>query len=222
MEVSAMDVAFLRELLGTVANRGRLLLDQQHAGQPERCVVRQLPHQTGCLRAETRPPSLQTFVTLSPVPGFASWLQGEREKSDSDALTGVDHATLALLDEPGRASQPGTAERLKKALMPIAAHYFLQAKDETGRPRDPVARFHLGNGARLERLNWLADTSEKAMRQSHGIMVNYLYSLPDIERNHEAYSNRGMVAASRAVRVLLESGSTRLSRRAEAIEDSHT
>jgi malonyl-CoA decarboxylase len=167
-------------------------------------------------------PSLKTFVTLSPVPGFASWLQGEREKSDSDALTGVDHATLALLDEPGWAYQPSKAKRLERVLMPIAAHYFLQAKDGTGRPADPVARFHLGNGARLERLNWLADTSEKAMRQSHGIMVNYLYSLPDIERNHEAYSNRGMVAASRAVRALLESGSTRLSRRTEAIEDSHT
>jgi malonyl-CoA decarboxylase len=164
-------------------------------------------------------PSLTTFVTLSPVPGFASWLQGEREKpDDSDALTGVDEATLALLDEPGWAYRPSTAERLEKALMPVAAHYFLEAKDGTGRPRDPVARFHLGNGARLQRLNWFGDTSEKAMRQSHGLMVNYLYSLADVERNHEAYANRGLVAASRAVRALLDSANTRRGRRAETVE----
>jgi malonyl-CoA decarboxylase len=81
-----------------------------------------------------------------------------------------------------------------------------------------VARFHLGNGARLQRLNWLGDTSEKAMRQSHGLMVNYLYSLTDVERNHEAYANRGLVAASRAVRALLDSANTRRGRRAEAVE----
>ncbi len=92
--------------------------------------------------------------------------------------------------------------------MPLAAHYFLKAKSRAGQPVDPVARFHLGNGARLERLNWLGDLSAKGMSQSHGLMVNYLYSLPDIERNHEAYSNEGIIAASPAVRALLRGETT--------------
>ena len=89
--------------------------------------------------------------------------------------------------------------------MPLAAEYYLAARTGTGRPVDPVARFHLGNGARLERINWLGDKSARGLRQSHGIMVNYLYELSDIERNHEAYINEGKIAASRAVRTLLKS-----------------
>ena len=89
--------------------------------------------------------------------------------------------------------------------MPLAADYFLTAKTSYGRPVDPVARFHLGNGARLERINWLGDKSAKGLRQSHGIMVNYLYELKDIESNHEAYINEGVIAASKTVRSLLKS-----------------
>ena len=70
-----------------------------------------------------------------------------------------------------------------------------------------MARFHLGNGARLERINWLGDKSAKGLRQSHGIMVNYLYDLGDIEPNHEAYVNDGEIAASKSVRSLLSSSS---------------
>ena len=72
--------------------------------------------------------------------------------------------------------------------MRAAAWYFLRARNGRGLPVDAVARFHLGNGARLERINWLADTSDKAMAQAHGLMVNYLYDLDDIEKNHEAYA----------------------------------
>jgi malonyl-CoA decarboxylase len=77
------------------------------------------------------------------------------------------------------------------------------ARSSDDRPVDQVARFHLGNGARLERLNWLGDTSEKGLREAHGLMVNYRYDLGEIERNHEAYADGGTVAASRAVRGLL-------------------
>ena len=150
-------------------------------------------------------PTLRTFVTLSPVPGFAAWLAAERASPASDALQDVDPDELALLDEPDWAADPDKAERLREALLPVAAYYFLKAKNRAGRPVDPVARFHLGNGARLERLDWLGDTSRKGLRQSHGLMVNYLYALPDIERNHEAYSNDGVIAASPAVRALLKS-----------------
>ena len=92
-------------------------------------------------------------------------------------------------------------KRLKPALLRLAAHYFLIAKGADGRPIDPVARFHLGNGARLERINWLGDTSSKGLREAHGLMVNYRYELRDIERNHEAYENDGAVAASKQVPV---------------------
>jgi malonyl-CoA decarboxylase len=89
-------------------------------------------------------------------------------------------------------------------MLALAAHYMLLAKDEDGKPLDPVARFHLRNGARLERINWMADPSAKGMRDAYGLMVNYRYDLKEIERNHEAYVNEGVVAASRAVRGLVK------------------
>ena len=88
------------------------------------------------------------------------------------------------------------AERLQDPLMRAAAWYFLRARNGRGLPVDAVARFHLGNGARLERINWLADTSDKAMAQAHGLMVNYQYDLDDIEKNHEAYAESRTVVAS--------------------------
>ena len=88
---------------------------------------------------------------------------------------------------------------MKPVLSALAAYFFMIARTRTGRPIDPVARFHLGNGARLERLNLLADTSERALRQSHGLMVNYLYDLDHIERNHEAYAQQHAVVAASAI-----------------------
>jgi malonyl-CoA decarboxylase len=88
---------------------------------------------------------------------------------------------------------------MKEPLLRAAAWYFLHARTRAGAPLDAVARFHLGNGARLERLNWLADDSERALTQSHGLMVNYLYELDDIEKNHEAYATQRTVVASSAV-----------------------
>ena len=82
------------------------------------------------------------------------------------------------------------------------AHYLAEARNGL-RPLDAVARFHLDNGARIERLNWLADTSEKGMKQSAGIMVNYVYDPAEIERNHEAYRLHGKVALSSDLRRLL-------------------
>jgi malonyl-CoA decarboxylase len=138
---------------------------------------------------------LQTFVTLSPVPGFAKWLARER-LSENPVLTPEDLAPLAELDQPGW-WQDGAAERLEEPLLRAAATYFVSAKGRGGLPLDPVARFHLGNGARLEQLDFLADLSEKGLAQSHGLMVNYQYDLDDIEKNHEAFAeNRTVVAAS--------------------------
>jgi malonyl-CoA decarboxylase len=140
-------------------------------------------------------PRLSTFVTLSPAPGFASWLARERKSSDP-ILTSQDLAALVELDKPDW-WRDDAAERLKEPLLHAAATYFLSARSRNGGALDPVARFHLGNGARLEQLNPLADLSDKGLAQSHGLMVNYQYVLDDIEKNHEAYAeNRTIVAAS--------------------------
>jgi malonyl-CoA decarboxylase len=148
-------------------------------------------------------PSLKTFVTLSPVPDFADWL-AEVSSSDASSLaSAAERAQLAALED-GNWIYATEAEDLKPVLLRLAAHYFLRAKLDNGRPVDPVARFHLGNGARLERINWLGDTSAKGLREAHGIMCNYRYELRDIEKNHEAYENEGAVAASRQVQALLK------------------
>ncbi|PZP53944.1 MAG: hypothetical protein DI596_13075, partial [Azospira oryzae] len=108
--------------------------------------------------------------------------------------------------EPGVASVSAPVrDALRVPLIRLCARYLVEAK-EGGRPLDPVARFHLGNGARLERINWLADTSPKGMRQSLGLMVNYLYDLKDIEDNHERYARSGEVVVSGAVKSLLKQG----------------
>ncbi len=148
-------------------------------------------------------PNVQTFVTLSPVPGFAAWLARERESETSALIDASARATLAALDTPDWADDPETAERVKGVLLPLAAYYFIEAKGSRGNPLDPVARFHLGNGAQLERLNFLGDRSEKGMQQSYGLMVNYLYALDKIEANHEAFAEKGQVATSSAVRKML-------------------
>ena len=147
-------------------------------------------------------PSLKTFVTLSPVPDFSDWLAEVVSDDASALLTAPERSQLAALEE--RDWIFGTEpDQLKPLLLRLAAHYFLRVKLDNGRPIDPVARFHLGNGARLERINWLGDTSAKGLREAHGIMCNYRYELRDIEKNHEAYENEGVVAASRQVQGLL-------------------
>jgi malonyl-CoA decarboxylase len=151
-------------------------------------------------------PKLDNFVTLSPVPGFVQWLQQAPDLPVSDE----DRLLLERLDTPDWFDDLETALLLRAVLEPLAAYYFLKAKTAKGRLIDSVARFHLGNGARLERINWLGDLSPKGLRESAGIMVNYLYRLDDIEKNHEAYANQGEVAASSAVKKLLKNEGRRL------------
>ncbi|MEH6593558.1 MAG: malonyl-CoA decarboxylase [Halioglobus sp.] len=138
-------------------------------------------------------PGLKTFVTLSPVPGFRRWLL----QADLTGL--VDEEMAAKVVEPiDRVVESNVYEALTK----LCAHYLL--KEKSGQlARDPVARFHLGNGARLHRVHGGADLSPKGREQSAGIMVNYLYDLTKIEVNHEAYFDKGKVSASRAVSRLL-------------------
>lgn len=146
-------------------------------------------------------PKLEDFVTLSPVPGFMSWLKN----ADDVPVSDEDRPLLEHLDTPDWWKNVELEGQLRSIVEPLAAYYFLKARSSKGRLIDSVARFHLGNGARLERINWLGDTSVKGLRESAGIMVNYLYRLDDIEKNHEAYANEGTVVASSAVKKLLKS-----------------
>ena len=148
-------------------------------------------------------PNLRSFVTLSPVPGFAGWLRRERDLDHSRYFNAEARGVLAHLDQPGWEADPAQTEAVRKVLMPVAAAYFLKGRTPAGRPVDPVARFHLGNGARLEAINFLGDMSAKGLAQAHGLMVNYCYDLDEIERNHEGFAERGEVVASNAVRKLL-------------------
>ena len=150
-------------------------------------------------------PKLDNFVTLSPVPGFMPWLKQEEDV----LLSEEDRTLLAHLDDPKWFENEELAAPLRAVLEPLAAYYFLKARNAKGRVIDSVARFHLGNGARLERIDWLGDLSPKGMRESAGIMVNYLYRLDDIEENHEAYANTGEVVASNSVKKLLKNSEGR-------------
>jgi malonyl-CoA decarboxylase len=150
-------------------------------------------------------PRVSTFVTLSPAPNFAAWLKRERAQEASLALDDDDREALAALDNASWWREPHVAERVREPLLRAAAWYYVRARNGRGLPVDAVARFHLGNGARLERLDWLGDTSERALQQSHGLMVNYLYDLDYIERNHEAYAQQHAVVAASAVTRLVRS-----------------
>jgi malonyl-CoA decarboxylase len=135
-------------------------------------------------------------VTLSPLPGFAAWLAQAPATARRSAL-------LEQLGRPDWTGDMAAKEAVEAPLLSEAAYYLAEAKGPAGLPLDPVARFHLGNGAQLERIDFLADTSPKAMRESHGLMVNYLYRPSDIEKNHELYTGKGAVVAARAVRKLI-------------------
>ncbi len=148
-------------------------------------------------------PSLRTFVTLSPVPGFRSWLFRALGCGELPYLSEAQRNQLDKLRDQSWSEDEADQDAVQSAILAAAADYLLRAKDRSSRPLDPVARFHLGNGARLERINWLGDTSEKGVRQALSLMVNYRYELRDIERNHEAYINHGSVIASKSVRSLL-------------------
>ncbi len=149
-------------------------------------------------------PRIDTFVTLSPVPGLRAWI----ETTEDPAVEPL----VGQARERGRderwASDAESAERMRRVLEPLAAYYFLKARRPDGRVIDSVARFHLGNGARLDRINWMGDLSVKGLFESYGVMVNYRYDLAEIERNHETYANQGVAVASSAVKRMLPSGRT--------------
>lgn len=217
-----VEVALTREIPGSIQEL--LAADPETAGEPTTAVFYSISNCQAGLRgisfgnflikqvAEDLAkaiPSLKTFVTLSPAPRFAAWLVrllADHKRAKTGALTKAEMKLLDSLEDPSWAAHAETQEQMRSLLLSLASAYYLEAKTRHGRPVDPVARFHLGNGAVLERINWLGDKSAKGLRQSHGIMVNYLYDLKSIEKNHEAYINEGYVAASKGVHQMLRSG----------------
>ena len=162
-------------------------------------------------------PGLRTFATLSPIPGFRRWL--DRKIADGGApLTKAERdaigAAMKIAGEGDLLTQALSADywhqdsrltaALSAPLMRLCSRYLVAEKRRGTRALDPVAHFHLTNGARVERLNWLADTSQNGLASSAGLMVNYLYELDRIEGNHEAYTGNGRVTASSAVTRLLK------------------
>ena len=135
-------------------------------------------------------PALTTFVTLSPVPGLMRWLG--REAPD-------------LAEQFAADDWPADADSLEPAFTAAALRYFTRSDRPDGWPNDPVARFHLGNGAILEQINYGADKSPKGLAQSGGLMVNYQYDLDVVEANHEAFHETKSVLLSPALKTAMKS-----------------
>ena len=160
--------------------------------------------------------NLKNFATLSPIPGFRDWVREhsnggqmtlfeDDEFQSLETITGVADPVAAiesLLEQPDWMNRTDITSVLEPILMRLCAQYLVQSRDGQ-RARNRVAHFHLSNGARIERIDWLADTAPRGLAQSAGLMVNYLYKLEDIERNHEAYTGKGEVITGPAVKKLL-------------------
>lgn len=160
-------------------------------------------------------PWLKTFATLSPLPGFRKWLDqalvagGALPEKDASKLAGVlghPDPGAVLADALARPEWPNDARlagAIREPMETLCARYLLQEKSGK-HPLDPVAHFHLNNGARVNRLFWLADTSPRGLKQSYGMMVSYRYDLSEVEQNHEEYLQSGRIAAARRVKRLID------------------
>lgn len=162
-------------------------------------------------------PNLKTFSTLSPVPGFRRWLTAYFETAiAAEERCPLEQALIkaarrlkvaeepdAVFNTPQWWEDQHVAETLKEPLLALCARYLHEVREKDLASLDPVARFHLGNGARIERINWLGDISSKGMQESCGLMVNYLYQLKEIEKNIESYATSKEIAAASRIRNLL-------------------
>lgn len=156
-------------------------------------------------------PQLTHFATLSPIPGFGRWFNQKQldgfDELISDEEMSILDSLLNQTDDDGQARSWHTEEEVSETLRPIlmrlCAHYLVNEKRGEG-PLDPVARFHLGNGAQIKQLNWLGDISAKGIKQSYGLLVNYSYHLGSLEANHEAFVNDNQIIHSKRISDLLE------------------
>ena len=146
-------------------------------------------------------PHIKTYATLSPIPGFGKWLAKSADGDDLLPVTAEERVELKALVEDCEADWAGCEARsaaLKPLLERLCAYYMVAAKSGE-QPLDPVSRFHLRNGAGLERINWLGDRSAKGLKQSHGLLVNYLYDPSAVTRNHERYVYENSVICSSSI-----------------------
>jgi malonyl-CoA decarboxylase len=160
--------------------------------------------------------NLKTFATLSPIPGFRAWLDGKLAEDQPGLLSDEESASLGsampapsgeqalagILGKRGWWREAGLRKTAEPVLLRLCARYLLVEANDKKRARDPVAHFHLSNGARVERINVLGDTSEKGAKESATLMVNYLYDPAKIENWHEDYAGEGKRNASTTVRRL--------------------
>lgn len=164
-------------------------------------------------------PNLKTFATLSPIPGYTRWLSqafakghpgllSPSERRTITAATGRSHGTKgwlkSVVTNADWVADEATVKAIRPVLMRLCAQYLAKEARGEGIALDPVAHFHLSNGARIERLNWMADRSSRGLERSAGMMVNYVYDLAKIDGNHEAYRARGQRALSSAISSLLK------------------
>ncbi len=161
---------------------------------------------------------LKTFSTLSPIPGFRSWLDAALigggsliSESDITAIRNVAGLTVEsgdplqiILAAENWVEDETISSAVEPILMRLCTRYLLKEKGRSGRAKDPVAHFHLTNGAQVERLCWKGNTSEAGMFRSYGLMVNYLYKLDKIEENHEVYTGERKIEVSTNVNRLLK------------------
>jgi malonyl-CoA decarboxylase len=169
-----------------------------------------IKHVVETLREEF--PRLKTFATLSPIPGFRAWFtknagsmieqMNEKDRAElGRALDFTPPAAEHLLAAADKALALDEKSPVRKCMLRGAAQYLSHGLHE-GKPLDPVARFHLGNGARVERLNWAGDPSAKGQKQSCGLMVNYLYDLRRLDK-HRAMTLQGKIPVSIEIERLL-------------------
>lgn len=143
-------------------------------------------------------PKLKNFVTLSPIPGFSDWLESEQSPVSAEFLAMLKKARNAQIREKDGAIAAELMDH-SELLRGLAARYLLGAKRSDGRPLDPVARFHLSNGASIHNLHAMADISETGLKNAFGVMVNYLYDMGRVETRHEAFAHLGELHTSRAI-----------------------
>jgi malonyl-CoA decarboxylase len=142
--------------------------------------------------------TLRHYATLSPIPGFRGWLDPIRRSRSAEWIPDDDYLLLTELDAEDWFRDAGTVAALEPLMARLCARYLVEEKRDA-EPLDPVARFHLSNGARIERINWMGDLSEQRLRQSYGMLVNYVYDRRSVIKNHEDYVGKGRIATSSAI-----------------------
>jgi malonyl-CoA decarboxylase len=206
-----IEVAFTRDICGDVS---RLLDIDSPVLNPEACDCAMFYSISSCHqglrgipfgnllirlvveRLQQEMPWLRTFATVSPVPGFRAWITDLARRQGGTLLEAV-----KALDDERWPNEAKRSKQLEQALLPLCAAYLMDAKrgDE---PLDPVARFHLGNGAVLDQIHWLGDRTSAGFKRSAGIVANYLYDLPSVDRNRDRFAaTHDVIAAPRVARL---------------------